>query len=908
MKTGVNIMEYIFNLLSRISQDAIGLTISSIIFGILIYCLVSIIFRYWRQFNASTRYSILWSMLIVIVSFPFLVGILTSVDFSKFVANEPELKPLVVSIPDQNYSTPIANKLSVNHENVNLADVKSEVSLASTIQEIDYNMEKSWQDWYKLIPIILLLIWSVIVTILVLRLIVSYRSIKSLKSSAYPFDISSYKRVKDILRKNRFNRKIRIAISDKIEIPIAAGFRNPTVLIPDNLINKLSDNELEIVLIHEIIHLLRRDDWSNLIQQLIGSFNFFHPVVYWINSRLNLIREITCDESVIGFIGNPKKYAECLTKTLQLTIGSGTTLMSNAYTGDKQIFQRLKEILLWNNRNGSRFNGIKLTVTSLVVTILAVVFVKVSPVVAFSGSYLTYDELNSSINSLISSDKKSKIAEHIKEKQPQLQSTVISSGNKNTETEVAANNSLSNVEEQFETNNNLLIAKTSELSEKLSLLAEKKDSIVTDSKFTNYKLKGATKTINNELVTYTWNNGKNIISVQMKGDVEFSENVKSIKSISKDGFFEISVWKNGNNSTIKVRPDENGKPQYYFYSDKDPKGSSTYDQEWLEDILLESTYKLGLGAEERVAWLLKNGGVEKVFDDIAYIENNYTLGVYYKYLIEKADLSESNYLKILRGVSLNMDSDYTKAEVLITMSPKVIGNKNLLLNYVRAVKTISSDFETRRTLSNVIVDAKTDEEILNTVLEVIQEISSDYEKTELLIQISDAVMDNSNLLQGYVKAVGSVSSDYETRRALMALTYDRNMDLTVLSLILDLFQNISSDYEKSQLLTEIGPLCNNTQLREPYFKAVDYISSDYEKSRVLLVFIESDNLDKQTILELIKSIKTIGSDYQKSQLLKLMIKPCKGDKELEDSLLAAIKSVSSDYERSELLIKFYESK
>ena len=40
--------------------------------------------------------------------------------------------------------------------------------------------------------------------------------------------------------------------------------------------------ELNTILLHELAHLGRWDDWTNLAQKVLGALLFFHPAVWWI--------------------------------------------------------------------------------------------------------------------------------------------------------------------------------------------------------------------------------------------------------------------------------------------------------------------------------------------------------------------------------------------------------------------------------------------------------------------------------------------------------------------------------------------------------------------------------------------------------------------------------------------------
>ena len=75
---------------------------------------------------------------------------------------------------------------------------------------------------------------------------------------------------------------------------------------------ELSATELNTILLHELAHLRRWDDWTNLVQKILGALLFFHPAVWWIEKKLILEREMACDNLVLAGTDSPRAYAECL--------------------------------------------------------------------------------------------------------------------------------------------------------------------------------------------------------------------------------------------------------------------------------------------------------------------------------------------------------------------------------------------------------------------------------------------------------------------------------------------------------------------------------------------------------------------------------------------------------------------
>lgn len=81
-------------------------------------------------------------------------------------------------------------------------------------------------------------------------------------------------------------------------VPVAFGVLRPTVLLPEEA-SQWSDLQWRAVLEHELGHLAHRDPLTQAIANLAGALLWYHPVVRWIRSRIDVLGEIACDERVI---------------------------------------------------------------------------------------------------------------------------------------------------------------------------------------------------------------------------------------------------------------------------------------------------------------------------------------------------------------------------------------------------------------------------------------------------------------------------------------------------------------------------------------------------------------------------------------------------------------------------------
>lgn len=190
-------------------------------------------------------------------------------------------------------------------------------------------------------------LWGIFATMALVRVAVSFVNLQRLRKSCRDVDVTSLSSIlQDTLRNFDAARGARICISDEVRVPTAIGFARPLVILPAWALADLSAPELRSVLLHEFAHLRRWDDWTNLVQKLVQSLLFFHPVVWWIENRLSLEREMACDDIVLAHTENPRAYAECLLSVAEKSLTRrGLSLAQAAVSRMQQTSRRISQIL-----------------------------------------------------------------------------------------------------------------------------------------------------------------------------------------------------------------------------------------------------------------------------------------------------------------------------------------------------------------------------------------------------------------------------------------------------------------------------------------------------------------------------------------------------------------------------------
>ncbi|MGH9553376.1 MAG: M56 family metallopeptidase, partial [Terriglobales bacterium] len=198
--------------------------------------------------------------------------------------------------------------------------------------------------------------WLLLATAGLLRVGLGFWHLRRLRKSCVPVDIAA---LDPVLRKTleEFNspRSAKLCVSDRLRVPTAIGFTNPLVVIPSWTMRELSAAELHPILLHELAHLRRRDDWTNLLQKILGALLFFHPAVWWIEKKLGLEREMACDDMVLASTTTARAYAECLVALAEKSfLRRGLALAQAAVDRLRNVSLRVSRILDVNRPRATR--------------------------------------------------------------------------------------------------------------------------------------------------------------------------------------------------------------------------------------------------------------------------------------------------------------------------------------------------------------------------------------------------------------------------------------------------------------------------------------------------------------------------------------------------------------------------
>jgi beta-lactamase regulating signal transducer with metallopeptidase domain len=156
-------------------------------------------------------------------------------------------------------------------------------------------------------------IWAMTAAVGVLRIARSSHALGRVKRTSLPFDPSREARLLLwVAARDGGHRPAELRTSDRMTGACALGLGRPVILVSRSVADTVNDESLDEIVMHEQAHLDRYDDWSQLLQAVVVSLAGLHPAVRFLTRRMNVDREVACDDRVVSRTGAPRRYASSL--------------------------------------------------------------------------------------------------------------------------------------------------------------------------------------------------------------------------------------------------------------------------------------------------------------------------------------------------------------------------------------------------------------------------------------------------------------------------------------------------------------------------------------------------------------------------------------------------------------------
>lgn len=166
------------------------------------------------------------------------------------------------------------------------------------------------------------------------------------------------------------SRGIALKLFPVTDTPMLTGLFRPEIILPHT---DYADEELKLILRHELFHLKRNDILYQFVTLIFVSLHWFNPFVYLMAKAVEIDGETSCDEKTLEGKSYEEKifYGEMLLKFLKTTTQKRSYMTTTFFGGKKGMKKRLNLIKSRKTRRKGAAAMAVVTIAAVVMSISA---------------------------------------------------------------------------------------------------------------------------------------------------------------------------------------------------------------------------------------------------------------------------------------------------------------------------------------------------------------------------------------------------------------------------------------------------------------------------------------------------------------------------------------------------------
>lgn len=403
----------------------------------------------------------------------------------------------------------------------------------------------------------------------------------------------------------------------------------------------------------------------------------------------------------------------------------------------------------------------------------------------------------------------------------------------------------------------------------------------------------------NGKTVYKHSTGLTSFNVETRGKIELTDNDLDVKSMSPDGYLEITKTVFGNKRSIVITPQGNGLKREY-YEGRTLVAFEPDGRKWLSEVLPELVRTTTIGAESRVNRFFRQGGASAVVNEIKRLESDH-VKAHYATLLMKLNIPVSDYGMIASGISSTIDSDHYLTEFLKGSLDKFLQNKTATEALFTATQKMESDHYKTEVIREALYSAPATAENVRIIMIATGKMDSDHYKTEVLKALLKQNNLNDGVITEMINTTQTIESDHYRSVVLNKALAKQGLSATAFTKVLESVKNIESDHYKSEVL---GNLFQNNLTPEVLNNAMDVIGSiesDHYITQVANQLVKRQNLTDENFQKLLGAMSANQSDHYMSVFLQTALERPSLSKENLMSILQATSHIDSDHYITEVL-------
>lgn len=403
--------------------------------------------------------------------------------------------------------------------------------------------------------------------------------------------------------------------------------------------------------------------------------------------------------------------------------------------------------------------------------------------------------------------------------------------------------------------------------------------------------------------TTRWRNssGATDFNVEMRGNIELTDDDKDIKSLSNDGYLEITKTVFGAKRQIVIESLGGGKVKKEYYEGRtkmewDPNGKN-----WLGEILPEIVRSSTLGAEGRVNRMFQKGGSQAVLAEMNELKGDYTRAHYAKLLLEK-NIPSADMANVVSSIADNIHSDYYLASVYQNNVEKMLATPASANAFYQGTQRINSDYYKTVVLKEALSKFAASPAQIKTILQSAASIKSDYYLSVVLTALLEEENVKEESLADLIAVSTNIPNAYYRSQVLGKALEKKGLSLKAQKAVVNSLSGVSSDYYKTGVVTKMaeGGTIDNSIQTELINLVSNSISSDYYASIAFKSLLEHQRLNDESFKQVLIAAGKLNNANYASEVLKKAAS-AQLNKEQLTELLKASAGINSDHYLSEVL-------
>ena len=152
------------------------------------------------------------------------------------------------------------------------------------------------------------ILWIVIALLLLIRKVTVYQSFaKYVKAGCKEVsDTALLDRLAQIGEQTGVRRPVELYLNSLVSSPLLIGFFRACIILPTA---DLTETDFTYTVWHELTHYKRKDMFYKWLVQLTVCLHWFNPLVWLMGREINNACEFSCDEAVVGALGERERRA-----------------------------------------------------------------------------------------------------------------------------------------------------------------------------------------------------------------------------------------------------------------------------------------------------------------------------------------------------------------------------------------------------------------------------------------------------------------------------------------------------------------------------------------------------------------------------------------------------------------------